>query len=51
MNYLDIDKLRNLSLEDFLAVKPYPYFNSAGVLKESGFQELLANMPPLDMFD
>jgi hypothetical protein len=51
VNYLDIDKLRNLSLEDFLAVKPYPYFNSAAVLKESGFQDLLANMPPLEMFE
>lgn len=51
MNYLDIDKLRNLGLEDFLAVKPYPYFNSAGVLTESGFQDLLANMPPLEMFE
>ena len=51
MNYLDIDKLRNLSLQDFLAVKPYPYFNSAGVLTESGFQDLLANMPPLAMFE
>jgi hypothetical protein len=51
VNYLDIDKLRNLGLEDFLAVKPYPYFNSAGVLTESGFQDLLANMPPLEMFE
>lgn len=51
MNYLDIDKLRNLRVEDFLATKPYPYFNSAGVLKESGFQDLLANMPPLEMFE
>jgi len=51
VNYLDIDKLRNLRVEDFLATKPYPYFNSAGVLKESGFQDLLANMPPLEMFE
>lgn len=51
MNYLNIEKLRSLRLEDFLAVKPYPYFNSAGVLTESGFQDLLANMPPLEMFE
>lgn len=51
MNYLDIDKLRNLSLDDFLLTEPYPYFNSAGVLTESGFQDLLANMPPLSMFE
>ncbi len=51
MNYLDIQTLRNLSLEDFQATTPYPYFNSAGVLTDSGFQDLLANMPPLSMFE
>ena len=51
MNYLNIEKLRNLSRNEFLAVKPYPYFNSAGVLTESGFEDLLANMPSLDMFE
>jgi Rps23 Pro-64 3,4-dihydroxylase Tpa1-like proline 4-hydroxylase len=51
MKYLDIQTLRNLSLDDFLAVKPYPYFNSKGVLTESGFQDLLANMPELEMFE
>ncbi len=51
MKYLDIEKLRNLDLDDFLAIKPFPYFNSEGVLTESGFQDLLANMPLLEMFD
>lgn len=51
MKYLNIEKLRNLSREDFMAVKPYPYYNSEGVLTESGFQDLLASMPPLDMFE
>jgi len=51
MKYLDIEKLRDLKLEDFMATKPYPYFNTEGVLTESGFQDLLANMPPLDMFE
>jgi hypothetical protein len=51
MKYLNIEALRSLRLEDFLATKPYPYFNSGSVLTESGFQQLLANMPPLDMFD
>ena len=51
MNYINIEKLRSLTTENFLATKPYPYFNSAGVLTESGFQDLLANMPPLDMFE
>src|SRR5210317_182127 len=51
MKYLDIEKLRDLKLEDFLAIKPYPYFNTEGVLTETGFQDLLENMPPLDMFE
>ena len=51
MKYIDIEKLRNLSREDFLAIEPYPYFNSQGVLTEPGFQDLLGNMPSLDMFD
>ena len=51
MKYLNIETLRNLSCEDFGAMKPYPYFNSGGVLTESGFQDLLANMPPMDLFD
>ncbi len=51
MKYLNIDKLRNLQREDFLAVKPYPYFNSEGVLTQSGFEDLLDNMPPLSMFE
>ena len=39
MKYIDIEKLRGLKLEDFMAIKPYPYFNTEGVLTESGFQD------------
>jgi len=51
MKYINIDMLRQLSLDDFMAIKPYPYFNPRGLLTEEGFQALLDNMPPLDMFD
>ena len=51
MRYLDIEKLRSVGSDAFLAVKPYPYFNSAGVITDAGFQDLLANMPPLTMFE
>lgn len=51
MKYLDIEKLRGLSLEEFLSVKPYPYYNAHGVLTEQGFADLLENMPPLDLFE
>ncbi len=50
MKYLDIEKLRALGTEEFLAVKPYPYYNEP-LLTEQGFNDLLENMPPLEMFD
>ncbi len=50
MKYLAIDKLRNLKREDFLATTPYPYFNEP-VLTAEGFDELLANMPALSLFE
>ena len=51
MKYLDIEKLRGLSREEFLSIKPYPYYNAHGVLTEQGFADLLENMPPLDLFE
>lgn len=50
MKYLDIEKLRALGTEQFMAVKPYPYYNEA-VLTPGGYADLLENMPPLEMFD
>lgn len=50
MKYLDIDKLRALRTDEFMAVKPYPYYNEP-VLTEQGFADLLGNMPPLQMFE
>ena len=50
MKYLDIEKLRGLQLDDFMAVRPYPYCNEP-FLTGSGFQALLENMPPLEMFE
>jgi hypothetical protein len=50
MKYLDMEMLRNLDRKDFLAIKPYPYYNREGVLTQGGFQELLDNMPPVEMF-
>ncbi|MFV8819864.1 hypothetical protein [Haliea sp. E17] len=51
MNYLDIGVLEKLGRDDFLAVKPYPYFNPRGLLTDAGFQALLDNMPPLELFE
>ena len=37
MKYIDIDRLRNLDRAEFLRIKPYPYYNSEGVLTEEVF--------------
>ena len=51
MHYLNIEKLRALSLDEFMAQKPYPFYNAEGVLTEQGYQDLLNNMPPLETFN
>jgi hypothetical protein len=50
MKYLDIEKLRGLGTGEFMAVKPYPFYNEP-LLTQNGFADLLDNMPSLDMFD
>ena len=40
MKYLDIEKLRSLGTDEFMATKPYPFYNEP-VLTEQGFNELL----------
>ena len=50
MKYLDIEKLRALATDEFMAVKPYPYYNEP-LLTREGYTDLLENLPPLDMFD
>ena len=50
MQYLNIEKLRSLSRDAFLATEPYPFYNTEGLLTGQGFQDLLHNMPPLESF-
>jgi hypothetical protein len=51
MKYLDIEKLRGLSCEEFRSIEPYPYYNTEGMLTAAGFEDLLHNMPALETFD
>lgn len=50
MKYLDIEKLRSLSRDEFMAITPYPYRNEP-MLTEQGFQDLLHNMPGMELFE
>ena len=51
MKYLNINRLRELELTAFMATKPYPYFNTEGLLTKAGYRDLLHHMPPLQSFD
>jgi hypothetical protein len=50
MNYLDIERLRSITLEEFMGVEPYPFWN-APMLTDQGFEDLLHNMPTLADFE
>lgn len=50
MKYIDIERLRAVTLDEFRAIKPYPYLNTP-MLTAEGYQELLANMPTMELFD
>jgi Rps23 Pro-64 3,4-dihydroxylase Tpa1-like proline 4-hydroxylase len=50
VNYLDFEKLENISRDDFWATRPYPYANKEGLLTPEGYQQLLENMPAMELF-
>ncbi|UCG74213.1 MAG: hypothetical protein JSV45_07545 [Chromatiales bacterium] len=51
MSYIDWEQLESISVEEFEAVKPYPFANRKGLLTDSGFERLLENMPDIATFD
>ena len=50
MDYLNWNKLEGITRAEFETTKPYPFANVGGLLTEDGFNSLLNNMPPLDLF-
>ena len=50
MSYLDYEKLETIDPAQFQQAKPYPWLNPAGVLTETGYQRLLANLPGISLF-
>ena len=50
MQYLNFDKLESITRDQFWETRPFPYSNEQGMLTEEGFNTLLGNMPPLDLF-
>lgn len=50
MQYLDFDRLENITREEFWATRPYPYANKEGLLTAAGYDALLNHMPDISMF-
>ena len=51
MRYLDLSRLAAIDPADFARVRPYPWQGIAGQITTTGYRELLANMPPLELFE
>src|SRR4029453_9835273 len=51
MSYLDLEKLETIDPAQFQQAKPYPWVNPVGMLTESGYQRLLANLPDISLFE
>ena len=50
MNYLNTDILRSIDTGAVRARDPFPWTNPRGFLTDTGYRELLANMPPVEQF-
>lgn len=51
MRYLDLSRLAAIDPADFAHVRPYPWKGIADQITPAGYRELLANMPPLELFE
>jgi len=51
MPYLNTEMIRSIDPETFRNQQPYPWVNPQGLLTRQGFEELLANMPDIAMFN
>ena len=51
MRYLDLSRLEAIDPADFARARPYPWKGIADQITATGYRELLANMPPLELFE
>ena len=49
--YLDFAKLEAIDPVAFRSTQPFPYANPYGLLTDEGYQQLLANMPDISLFE
>jgi hypothetical protein len=50
MEYLDFAKLESIDLAAYRATRPYPWIALEGALTDAGYRELLATLPPMELF-
>ncbi len=51
MPYLDLAKLRTLDPTSYQSQDPYPHVRARGLLYEDAYRRLVANPPPLELFE
>lgn len=50
MIYLDERRLEAVDADAFARTKPYPWLNTAGLLTDAGYRQLLETLPDISMF-
>ena len=51
MRYLDFQRLAAIDPQQFQQEKPYPWINPEGLLTMEGYQQLLATLPDVSLFE
>ena len=51
MQYLDFDRFKAIDASGFRSTQPYPWINPKGLLTDTGYQQLLNNMPDISLFE
>jgi hypothetical protein len=49
--FLDYDVLASFPVDDFLAQRPYPWWNLSNAIRPEAFARLISAFPPLEMFE
>ena len=51
MSFLDFKRLSNIDSREFQEEKPYPWVNPQGLLTSEGYEQLLATLPDVSLFE
>jgi hypothetical protein len=51
VSYLDLERLAAIDPAAYQTQAPYPFANPEGLLRPEGYQRLIDNLPPTDLFE